>query len=154
MPRSIFAAPMPTQVQEVVPIVSGHRNEAIRKARSKCIECQQPSTTVSMTPTFFLHNSDPFINVMVYPVCANKVCHHAVRVPAQEVMAEGQDASMSGKWSICAVCGGSDGLRRCGKCNLVLYCGLDHQKQDWNAGHKRKCRILVKKYADLPKGPQ
>ena len=33
-------------------------------------------------------------------------------------------------------------FKRCSSCHLMTYCGLDCQKEHWNAVHKRHCRFL------------
>jgi hypothetical protein len=53
----------------------------------------------------------------------------------------------------CAVCGAKEGegsapLKRCGRCHIVRYCSVQHQKQDWKAGHKKVCR--APEYDSLP----
>ena len=44
---------------------------------------------------------------------------------------------------LCAVCG-KDSAAKCGRCHSVSYCGRACQKQDWKAGHKDLCPILVR----------
>lgn len=41
----------------------------------------------------------------------------------------------------CAVCGvnGAQQLLRCGRCKIVFYCGAEHQRAHWRAGHKEAC---------------
>uniref|UniRef100_A0A2M4BST4 Putative pcdc2/rp-8 programmed cell death protein 2 n=1 Tax=Anopheles marajoara TaxID=58244 RepID=A0A2M4BST4_9DIPT len=39
---------------------------------------------------------------------------------------------------LCVVCG-CRGPKRCGRCQLVNYCGVVHQRLDWSAGHKPVC---------------
>lgn len=34
-------------------------------------------------------------------------------------------------------------LMKWGRCRHVFYCGKEHQKQDWDARHKRNCRKLA-----------
>eukprot|EP00736_Rhodelphis_marinus_P007330 Rmarinus@m.3919 len=38
----------------------------------------------------------------------------------------------------CVICG-LPGLKRCGQCQKVRYCGRDHQKAHWASGHKTQC---------------
>lgn len=33
-------------------------------------------------------------------------------------------------------------LKRCTSCKAVYYCTIDCQKQDWNAIHKKECKLL------------
>ncbi|GJE89912.1 zinc finger MYND domain-containing protein [Phanerochaete sordida] len=53
------------------------------------------------------------------------------------------DALWGPRPAICCVpdCGESEDLRRCSKCQLVRYCGAEHQSTDW-AAHKGICRAL------------
>jgi hypothetical protein len=41
---------------------------------------------------------------------------------------------------VCAWCGqvGKE-LLRCGRCKAAWYCGVDHQRAAWKAGHKQEC---------------
>ena len=41
---------------------------------------------------------------------------------------------------VCAVCGATDDLKRCGACKCTFYCGVEHQKQD-RPTHKMLCRV-------------
>ena len=45
---------------------------------------------------------------------------------------------------VCAVCG-ARGDMRCGGCRSVSYCGPQHQRLDWRAGHKQQCKHGDKK---------
>ncbi len=47
--------------------------------------------------------------------------------------------------SVCDVCGqagqeSSRNLKRCGRCKLAAYCGVDCAKVAWKRGHKQACR--------------
>jgi len=48
----------------------------------------------------------------------------------------------------CAVCGNSERVRLCGRCKIVCYCSVEHQKSDW-ANHKRYCCKEVEKTAPI-----
>lgn len=41
----------------------------------------------------------------------------------------------------CRICGVSEGLRRCSRCQLAYYCSQDHQRMDWRL-HKLECRSI------------
>ncbi|XP_021694528.1 protein msta isoform X2 [Aedes aegypti] len=41
----------------------------------------------------------------------------------------------------CAVCDASGG-KQCSGCQQVSYCGRDHQRQHWKAGHREQCRCF------------
>jgi hypothetical protein len=41
---------------------------------------------------------------------------------------------------VCAWCGkAAPNLLRCGRCKAAWYCGADHQRAAWKAGHKQEC---------------
>jgi hypothetical protein len=41
---------------------------------------------------------------------------------------------------VCAWCGkAAPNLLRCGRCKAAWYCGVDHQRAAWKAGHKQEC---------------
>ncbi|XP_043466970.1 putative protein MSS51 homolog, mitochondrial [Leptopilina heterotoma] len=42
---------------------------------------------------------------------------------------------------ICRCYGENVDLKRCSACNMISYCGKEHQKQDW-PNHKQFCRVL------------
>jgi hypothetical protein len=73
-------------------------------------------------------------------------------------MADAQDAAMGASSSssdsrlikdqetppldgrVCAWCGKlAPNLLRCGRCKAAWYCGVDHQRAAWKAGHKHEC---------------
>ncbi|XP_065073253.1 egl nine homolog 1 [Ochlerotatus camptorhynchus] len=41
----------------------------------------------------------------------------------------------------CRICGISEGLRRCSRCQVAYYCSQDHQRTDWRL-HKLECRSI------------
>lgn len=43
----------------------------------------------------------------------------------------------------CVVCGKTKGLKKCSRCKIAFYCGVEHQKQDW-PNHKKVCSKLAK----------
>lgn len=47
--------------------------------------------------------------------------------------------------NICAVCGIKAGLK-CTGCLAVIYCGKEHQIQDWKKGHKNACKSYEVRY--------
>ena len=43
----------------------------------------------------------------------------------------------------CAVCGDRmHKVLKCSACKSVSYCGKEHQRQHWKAGHKHQCKLL------------
>ncbi|KAJ3072211.1 hypothetical protein HDU98_004053 [Podochytrium sp. JEL0797] len=49
----------------------------------------------------------------------------------------------------CMVCGRNNDLLRCAGCQSVFYCGAEHQKQDWKAGHRAQCKDLKSARSEL-----
>ncbi|XP_066280658.1 egl nine homolog 1-like [Branchiostoma lanceolatum] len=43
---------------------------------------------------------------------------------------------------VCAVCGAKSNLKRCSRCQGVMYCGREHQSQHWKQ-HKKICRAKL-----------
>ncbi|XP_053688048.1 rho GTPase-activating protein gacZ [Sabethes cyaneus] len=41
----------------------------------------------------------------------------------------------------CRICGSTDGLRRCSRCQVAYYCSQEHQRLDWKL-HKLECRSI------------
>ncbi|KAH8653045.1 hypothetical protein BGZ61DRAFT_374213 [Ilyonectria robusta] len=44
----------------------------------------------------------------------------------------------------CRIYGKTEGTMRCGRCKVTVYCGKEHQKQDWKM-HKRMCAPMSRK---------
>jgi len=72
---------------------------------------------------------------------ARKKNEFEVTAYLEEVIANGIGKRASGK-PVCAVCQGLAKLR-CSACKNVLYCGKEHQKEDWKI-HKAKCEFFNK----------
>jgi hypothetical protein len=52
----------------------------------------------------------------------------------------GRDQGLAPGGRVCAWCGkASQQLLRCGRCKAAWYCGADHQRAAWKAGHKQEC---------------
>ncbi|XP_058812212.1 hypoxia-inducible factor prolyl hydroxylase [Topomyia yanbarensis] len=41
----------------------------------------------------------------------------------------------------CRICGATEGLRRCSRCQVAYYCSQEHQRLDWKL-HKLECRSI------------
>jgi hypothetical protein len=41
--------------------------------------------------------------------------------------------------NFCAICGPRSEVSKCSQCQLISYCGRDHQRQDWSR-HKKYCK--------------
>jgi hypothetical protein len=129
-------------------IIPKYQVECDRKAGDACTNCGGRSITSLLTPCSYLHKSeDPFINVLLHPVCGLPQCRSATGLLIQETMNGVDELS---KEMGCEVCGKCDGVRKCSKCKTVEYCGRDCQKQDWR-NHKKVCTQLAnQRMADGP----
>jgi len=130
------------------PILKQH--EAACRAASKgfCENCGQPSVGVLQTPMSWLHHAeDPFVTVLVNPVCGERECEAQVRQSVEEMIAEamaesqGQAASQPSAHvgnTCCRICGKTEGIMKCSRCKAAAYCGREHQRADWKV-HKTSC---------------
>ena len=41
---------------------------------------------------------------------------------------------------VCKVCRRTDGVMKCGGCEIVTYCGRECQRLDWRTGHRQACK--------------
>mmetsp|Transcript_1630 Transcript_1630/g.1779 ORF Transcript_1630/g.1779 Transcript_1630/m.1779 type:complete len:207 (+) Transcript_1630:120-740(+) len=41
--------------------------------------------------------------------------------------------------TFCAICGPVPKASKCGRCKLISYCSIEHQKQDWHQ-HRKHCK--------------
>ena len=142
-------------VTTIQPIMQEHEVACHAASNPKCQSCGSPTVKVLQTPMSWLHIVDePFINVLVNPMCDKSECEIRTRQQIQdiiaEVTAEVQGAEeLAGRLRntveilLCKVCGETEKAKRCARCKVVAYCGKEHQKADWKV-HKRVCASLVK----------
>ena len=142
-------------VATIRPIMQEH--EAVCRAASnpKCQSCGSSTVKVLQTPMSWLHIVDePFINVLVNPVCDKSECEMRTRQQIQDMMAaiaaevqetEENDGRPKNAVEIlpCKVCGETENTKRCGRCKVVAYCGKEHQTADWKV-HKKVCASLAR----------
>lgn len=130
----------------VEPIMKEHE-EACRNAFQApvCNSCGSPANMVLQSPMSWLNGGEgePLIGVWVTPFCGKGRCETRLRQEVQEEMDENfQDNSGPAGQCIeimaCQVCGRTEGIKRCGRCKAIGYCGTDHQKADWKV-HKMMC---------------
>ena len=140
-------------VAAIRPIMLEHEAACRAASVPKCRSCGSSTVKVLQTPMSWLHIVDePFINVLVNPVCDKSECK--VRTQQQildmmaEVTAEVQEAEelygiLRNTVEIlpCKVCGETENTKRCARCKVVVYCGKEHQKADWKV-HKKICASL------------
>src|SRR5690349_111062 len=86
---------------------------------------------------------EPFVGVWVTPYCGKGPCGTRLRQEVQEEIDENfQDNSgpvgQCMEIMACQVCGRTEGIKGCGRCRVIGYCGAEHQKADWKV-HKMMC---------------
>uniref|UniRef100_A0A1Q3FHI6 hypoxia-inducible factor-proline dioxygenase n=1 Tax=Culex tarsalis TaxID=7177 RepID=A0A1Q3FHI6_CULTA len=59
----------------------------------------------------------------------------------QETVEHGPIQQMRQYQHQCRICGATEGLRRCSRCQVAYYCCQEHQRLDWKV-HKLECRSI------------
>lgn len=164
IPRSLVTATAsslhdPKSIEKFVaaigPILLEHKDICLVASDKRCQSCGMQTTQILQTPMPYLHvTNEPFVNVLVNPVCGKTECEFRTRQDIQDLMsdvqAEGRKAeeakgikSVDPKEVIpCKVCGKVKTMK-CGRCKVVAYCGKEHQKLDW-AAHKVVCASVAR----------
>lgn len=126
-------------------IMKEHETDCRQASDPHCGKCGSPTVRILQTPMSFLHHVDePFVSVFVHPICEKEKCETHTRQEIQNIMAEVvQESHTNCSWGpeeilYCKICGRREGLKRCGRCKVVAYCGRDHQKADWKL-HRKAC---------------
>ena len=163
VPRSLVtpkvAQPEPEYIKNFLdamqPIMLEHDAECRAASSTKCTNCGSRSVKVLTTPMSWLHIVDePFVNVLVDPVCDKSMCEMRTRQEIQDMMAQvmkespGADKGTEESRNMteilpCKVCGKTEKTMRCARCKVVAYCGKEHQKADWKV-HKRACEPFTR----------
>jgi len=132
-------------VAAVLPFMKEH--EAACRAASNlfCENCGLFTMNILQSPMSWLHMAeDPFVGIWVSSVCGKGECETRIRQEIQDTMCEiaqeGPHRRPRTCMEIlpCKVCGKTEGIKRCGRCKVVGYCGKEHQKVDWKV-HKKIC---------------
>jgi MYND finger len=115
--------------------------------------CGLPAVTTSQYPLLLLHQPEHRVVILVDPLCGREKCRTRARQETDEVISgfrwsNGRqllDTNPEAFTTIlcCKVCARVQGVKRCGRCHAVGYCGKDHQRQDWKI-HKAGCILLSK----------
>lgn len=115
---------------------------------SRTCACGSPAVTTAQLPLPFFHKPEGLVVVLVDPLCDHERCRTRVRQETLQ-MAPGFRWSNNGQpldtdsyaftmVMCCKICAKVDGVKKCGRCQVVAYCGKAHQKLDW-AVHKAGC---------------
>jgi MYND finger protein len=134
----------------IKPILLEHYPVCFAASDQKCRNCGSPTTIILQTPISYLHRlNDPFVNVLLNPVCNKTECEMRTQQEIQDLMTDvtaeiRREEEAKGIRSVdprevipCKICGKTKTMK-CGRCKVVAYCGKDHQKADW-ATHKKIC---------------
>ena len=102
------------------------------------VQCQPGPIGVLQTPMSWLHNTvDPFVAVLVDPVCGKRECGTQMRQSVGEMIAEAMAESQGrgASWpssnmgdGYCRICGKTEGVMKCARCKAATYCE-DRQAQ-------------------------
>ncbi len=127
----------------------------LEESKTDCLEhspricaCGSPAVTTGQLPLLLLYGPERRVVVLVDPLCGHERCQTRLRQESLQLMSElrgyigGQpldtDIHVFTPVLRCNVCAIMEGVKRCGRCQAVAYCGKSHQRQDW-AAHKAGC---------------
>lgn len=99
---------------------------------SRACACSSPAVITAQLPLPFFYKPEGRVVVLVDPLCGDERCRTRVR---QETL---QMTSWFTTVIYCKICTKVDGIKKCGRCQVVAYCGKAHQRLDW-AVHKAGC---------------
>lgn len=152
---------MNTYVSFIKPILMEHMSVAFAASQSECCICNSPATSPSMTPMSWLHCPDPFISIMVCPICSKPSCDTLTRQNIQQMMAkmagsgkvpgadrENKKEQVIGEIMPCKVCKTLEKTIKCARCKVAFYCGKEHQVED-SPRHKRECEKATRDFLML-----
>ena len=127
-------------------IMDEHEADCLRHSSPVCA-CGLPAITTSQMPMSFLEEASPRMVVIVEQLCGQEKCRTQARQETVRMMAGPRGPDGSPQYTdplvvetvmSCKVCAKAEGVRKCGRCRAVAYCGREHQKQDWPI-HKAGC---------------
>ncbi|KAH6982382.1 hypothetical protein EDB80DRAFT_736498 [Ilyonectria destructans] len=128
-------------------LVMDEREADCLRHSSPVCACGLPAITTSQLPMPFLDEAEPRVVVTVEPLCGQEKCRTRVRQETLRMMSGPRGPDGSPQYTdplvvetvmSCKVCAKAEGVKKCGRCRAVAYCGREHQKQDWPI-HKPGC---------------
>jgi hypothetical protein len=130
------------------PIMKEHEAICLATSNPRCGNCGSPTAQILQSPMSWLHKvDDPFVNVLVDPVCGKGECEIQTRQQIQGMMSAvvredqsrvASEPRTSLEIMPCKLCGKTEATKKCTQCKVVAYCGKVHQKADWKE-HKKIC---------------
>lgn len=99
---------------------------------SRTCACGSLAVTTAQLPLPFFYKPEGRVLVLVDPLCGHERCRTRVR---QETL---QRTPWFTTVMCCRICATVEGVKKCGRCQIVAYCGKAHQRLDW-AAHKGGC---------------
>ncbi|KAH6959925.1 hypothetical protein BKA56DRAFT_599820 [Ilyonectria sp. MPI-CAGE-AT-0026] len=132
-------------VAAVLPFMKEHEAACRAASNPFCENCGLFAMNILQSPMSWLHRAeDPFVGIWVSSVCGKGECETRIRQEIQDTMCAIAQEDPHRRPSTCMeilpckVCGKTEGIKRCGRCKVVGYCGKEHQKADWKV-HKKIC---------------
>ncbi|KAH7021704.1 hypothetical protein B0J12DRAFT_393208 [Macrophomina phaseolina] len=140
-------------VSVLQPITEEHEAACRAASNPLCGNCGSHTAKILYTPMSWLHTvEDPFVSIWVDPVCGKGECEIRTRQQIQGMMSTIVQENQSERVSAprapmeimpCKICGKTEATKRCARCQVVAYCGKEHQKADWKV-HKQICTSNVR----------
>ncbi|KAH6974730.1 hypothetical protein EDB80DRAFT_693170 [Ilyonectria destructans] len=138
------------------PLWNAAMNNIMEHSEATCLRRASPAScacgllataTEYLPPMPFLDAPKPHVVAIVDLFCGNLKCRTRTRQSMLQVMSRnrspdgglrGPDPGLFAELMSCRVCKKREGLRECGVCHVVGYCGQEHQEEDW-PNHKAEC---------------
>jgi hypothetical protein len=121
------------------PICERYQSDINVKCGPTCGVCRTAKTTYGKPFCISqLQAPEPYIIIGIVPTCGQTNCING----ATELMKMfREDQQKHDAENSCKVCGKYAGSKQCMRCKSVVYCSVEHQKQDWPF-HKSVCKHL------------
>jgi hypothetical protein len=120
----------------VWPILKRHEVACQAALSPQCGICSSTTEQILQTPISIIQDiGHPLLSVWVHSVCSKAECEAQTRNGMDRIMGSLRrqiSDEMRLEANACKMCGKTEGMKRCGQCKAVVYCGIEHQKADWS----------------------